>query len=549
MLAPCFASLKKENDMAKHEDRRVGIYVRLSNEDSRLGGESVSIENQKLMLCKHVHDKGWELKDTYVDDGFSGTNQNRPAFKRMLEDVQAGFINTILIKDLSRLGRNYLEVGNLAEVFLPEHDCELISLNEPMDDMIFLRNWFNEQHSKTTSEKVRAAKRISALSGRAQSGYVPFGYKKNPDKPCHYIIDEEAAPTVRRIFDMKAQGYGFKAIAILLNDEGVPSPRAHYNNRHKPDAPETQNFFWGQHTVRKIIQNEVYIGNLVQGKLTTTSYKNRKIIAKSPDTWVRVDNTHDPIVTRDTWDAIQRSMKERNKSRGSKSEGKCYLFSGMLCCASCGYSFVSKSTKRGNGGHSTYYICGKYQHCGKNACGCNTIRETLLVKEVLGNLRTLATIAHSNGNRLLDLLATEQDKSISSTRKSFLGELSKRKNAVKKIDDLVTQMYEDRLKGLVPDALLQKQTTKLERERLEHEDVIRELELRLREIRNDMDSIEKFANLVANLRGISSLDVETLRSVIDKIVVDEAPKKESDKTRGIEIHYNYVGVIDLEKLN
>ena len=160
--------------MANQKDKWVGIYVRLSKEDMR-AGESVSIENQKLMLTKHVKEMGWELRELYVDDGFTGVNQNRPAFQRMMADVKQGYINVVLIKDLSRLGRNYLEVGNLAEVFLPEYGCELISLNEPMDDMMVFRNWFNEQHSKSTSRKVKAAKRVSAENGKYVGAYAPYG--------------------------------------------------------------------------------------------------------------------------------------------------------------------------------------------------------------------------------------------------------------------------------------------------------------------------------------------------------------------------------------
>ena len=176
--------------MAKQKQYHVGIYVRLSNEDSR-SGESVSIENQKLMLKHHVKEMGWELRGIYEDDGFSGTNQNRPALKRMIADVKEGFINTILIKDRSRLGRNYLEVGSLTEIFLPEHGCELVSLNEKLDDMMVFRNWFNEQHSKSTSAKVRAGKRTSAYFGRHMGAYAPYGYRKDPLSR-HKLVVENA---------------------------------------------------------------------------------------------------------------------------------------------------------------------------------------------------------------------------------------------------------------------------------------------------------------------------------------------------------------------
>ena len=196
------------------QDHKVGIYVRLSQEDSR-AGESVSVENQKLMLMKHVKEMGWELKEVYIDDGWSGTNQNRPAFQRMIADVKQGFINTILIKDLSRLGRNYLEVGQLSEVFLPEHGCKLVSVSEKIDEMSVFRNWFNEQHSKTTSKKVKAVRKICAENGKYLGTYAPYGYKKDAENRHRLIIDEITAPIVRRIFQMRVSGMSCRAITII----------------------------------------------------------------------------------------------------------------------------------------------------------------------------------------------------------------------------------------------------------------------------------------------------------------------------------------------
>ena len=241
--------------MAKHKDYQVGIYVRLSNEDSR-AGESVSIENQKLMLTKHVNEMGWELKEIYYDDGFSGTNQNRPAFQRMIADVKQGFINTILIKDLSRLGRNYLEVGNLAEVFLPEYGCELISLNEKLDDMMVFRNWFNEQHSKSTSKKVKAAKRVCAENGKFLGTYAPYGYKKNPNNRHGLVVDENTAPIVRSIFEKRASGMSFRSITISLNEDGVVSPREYYYENRNRRNPRRTNQLWNESTVRSASQKK-----------------------------------------------------------------------------------------------------------------------------------------------------------------------------------------------------------------------------------------------------------------------------------------------------
>jgi len=293
--------------------KQVGIYVRLSKEDARVG-ESTSIENQKLLLTSHVADMGWTLREIYQDDGFSGTNQNRPEFQRMLADVKRGVINTILIKDLSRLGRNYLEVGTLAEIFLPEHGCELISLNEPLDDMMVFRNWFNEQHSKSTSQKVRLSRRICAQNGKYLGAYAPFGYQKCPIDKHKLVVDELAAPIVRRIFELRASGTGFRAIAEKLNNDGEISPREYYYQRKNCENPNKSNRNWSENTVKDMLKNEAYIGNLVQGKLGTVSYKNPKIVTKPEPDWIRADGTHEPIVDRKLWNKVQRLRRKNNGS-------------------------------------------------------------------------------------------------------------------------------------------------------------------------------------------------------------------------------------------
>ncbi|MCL2072048.1 MAG: recombinase family protein [Oscillospiraceae bacterium] len=233
--------------MVERHNKKVGIYVRLSKEDARMG-ESVSIENQKAMLIKHVKDNkhnGWILVDVYCDDGFSGTNQNRPALQKMFEDIRCGNINLVLIKDLSRLGRNYLEVGNFAEVFLPQHGCELVSLSEKMDEMMVFRNWFNEQHSRETSKKVKTVKRMCAQNGKFVGAYSPYGYAKSEDNKHLLVPDEIAAATVRRIFELRAEGLGHKAIAVRLNESGTLPPRDYYYSKkpaNKSQALKRKNF-------------------------------------------------------------------------------------------------------------------------------------------------------------------------------------------------------------------------------------------------------------------------------------------------------------------
>ena len=238
--------------MAKQNEHRVGVYVRLSKEDER-AGESVSIENQVLMLTSHVKSQGWELVEVYRDDGFSGTNQNRPALQSMLADVRNGRINTILIKDLSRLGRNYLEVGTLQEVFLPEHGCELISLTEKMDEMAVFRNFFNEQYSKDTSKKVRSVKRMCAQGGKFIGAYAPYGYRKD-EKNKHLLVpDPVAAATVRKIFELRAEGMGYTSIAKHLNEAGIAPPRDYWYQQKGGTNPRRMSHYWCNVSLKGIL--------------------------------------------------------------------------------------------------------------------------------------------------------------------------------------------------------------------------------------------------------------------------------------------------------
>ena len=381
--------MKEVTVLGKQKDYKVGVYVRLSNEDAR-AGESVSIENQKLLLTKHVKEMGWELIEIYCDDGFSGTNQNRPALQRMLHDAKQRLINTVLIKDLSRLGRNYLEVGNLAEVFLPEHGCELVSLNEKLDDMMVFRNWFNEQHSKETSKKVKAVRNMCAKSGKFLGSYAPYGYMKSTDDKHVLIPDEHTAPTVRMIYELRAKGMGFRAIAVHLNEQGVIPPRDYYYQQRGAENPANVNHLWNENTMKVILRNEAYIGNTVQLKVGTVSYKNHKTVRKPKEDWVRAEGTHEPIIGRELWEQVQEIDRKGYKPR-KRGDGTTSIFTGLLYCADCGFKMRSLNGSRAlkDGTQSKYsaFICGNYARSGKTACTTHTVNEDDLTELVAGQIR------------------------------------------------------------------------------------------------------------------------------------------------------------------
>ena len=532
--------------MAKHKVHEVGIYVRLSNEDAR-AGESVSIENQKLMLTKHVKEMGWELKEVYVDDGFSGTNQNRPAFQRMMADVKQGFINTILIKDLSRLGRNYLEVGTLAEVFLPEHGCELISLNEKLDDMMVFRNWFNEQHSKSTSKKVKAAKRICAEHGKFLGTYAPYGFKKDPKNRHKLVIDESTAPIVRSIFEMRVKGMGYRAIAVKLNEDGVTPPREYYYQSKSRKNPCVSNRLWSESTIKVIVKNEAYIGNLVQGKVGSVSYKNNRQVNKPQEEWIRAEGTHEPIIERELWDRVHGLNGKKYKPRRG-SDGETTLFAGLLHCADCHFRMRSNIArgKRADGSDYKYvsYICGNYARSGKAACTCHGIYENALSEVVVDYIRNHARMVTCNEDRIIEAILSAQSNETMSYRAAYEGELEAHRKQIAKLDMLLENLYEDKVTGVVPESLFKRQVAKYEQDRVERLQAAETLEKRIKGMKQDTDNAVTWANVMKRFAELETLDSETLLLLIEKIAVSESQRINGKKVCDIQIVYNYVGDID-----
>ena len=503
--------------------KKVGIYVRLSREDSR-SGESVSIENQKLMLVGHVKEMGWELREVYQDDGFSGTNQNRPAFQKMITDVKSGFINTILIKDLSRLGRNYLEVGNLAEVFLPQHGCDLISLNEKLDEMMVFRNWFNEQHSKTTSTKVRMGKRISAQSGKFVGAYAPYGYIKDPANRHKLIIDQNTAPIVRKIFELRAMGVAFKQIAAKLNHDMIIPPREYFYQTIKAAAPRPSAppLNWSGSTIRDIIKNEAYIGNTVSGKTGTMSYKNQKLVRKDKSDWIRAESTHEPLIDCELWEKVN-SFKKYKPSRSIDVN----LFAGLLHCPDCGFKLRGQTETRVRKDGSKYvsYMCSTYGRHGKTACTIHGISEKALVRLVADHIHICIQSISCDQARIAEAVSAARDKG--SYRESCQNELKAHEKQLVKLDMLIENLYIDKISGLVPDSLFTRQIRKYEQEREERTQALLVMKKRINKTKPPA------------LPVIETIDAEILRLLVEKIIVSESMYIDGQKICNVKIIYNF----------
>ncbi len=532
----------------------VGIYCRLSNDDEG-DGESVSIANQKLLLQQYVRDRGWNEIDTYIDDGYSGTNFNRPGVQRLIADAKAKRINVILVKDLSRFGRNYIEFGQYTDYLFPSIGCRFIALNNGIDtgnkdsstDAMCFLNLFNEFYSRDTSKKVKAVKKACAESGKFMGTYPAFGYKRDPEDKHHLLIDEETAPIVRRIFDMRAGGATFRQIALKLNEEGVSSPGTLYYQRKGTSDPRRVNHKWADQTVKNIIRNEVYIGNMVQGKCGTLSYKSRQLKAKPKDEWIRVEGTHDPIVSRETWDTVV-SIERKRVRKSDTADGIKSIFTGLVYCADCGFKMrnqVERFTyKDGRPGRYSSFLCGNYGRSGKTACTAHVIYENALTQLVLADIREKAQYAAYDREALLEKIIRMKDAQQHHRLVSCEKELKSTAARVSELERLMQHLYEDKCTGVVPQTVFQTLMQKYEAERAQKAALLPELEQKVQERAENRQGVDRWAEIIRRYTEITELDEGILFELVDRIEIGEARKHLGVRTQDVKVFYRYVGCVD-----
>ena len=532
----------------------VGIYCRLSNDDER-DGESVSIENQKLLLQSYVRQMGWNEVDVYIDDGYSGTNFNRPGVQRLIEDAKAKRINLILVKDLSRFGRNYIEFGQYTDYLFPSLGCRFIALNNGIDtmsnngstDVMCFLNLFNEFYSRDTSKKVKAVKRACAENGKFMGTYPAYGYKRDNEDKHHLVIDEDTAPIVRRIFSMRATGMGFTGIAAQLNEEGIPSPGMLYYQRRGKADPRRVNHKWAGETVKHLIRNEVYIGNMVQGKTGTVSYKNKKLISKPEDEWIRVEGTHEPIISLDVWDTVQ-GIDQKRVRKNAASDGIRSVFTGLVYCAECGFKMRNHTEKftykDGSPGRYSSFICGNYARSGKSACTIHTIYENVLEQIFLEDIREKARFAAHDPEMLAQHILRLKDKEAQSHRTSCEQELKAVKTRLDELERLMQSLYEDKYSGTVPQSVFQTLIRKYETERAKKAAALPELELKLKAHMENRQDAGRWTEIIRQYTEITKLDESILFALVDRIEVGEAQKVKGVRVRDVKVYYRYVGNVD-----
>ena len=526
------------------------LYPRLSHEDE-LQGESNSISNQKRILETYAKQNGFSNLRWYTDDGYSGANFQRPGFQAMLADIEAGKVGTVIVKDMSRLGRNYLQVGMYTEMIFPQKGVRFIAINDGVDsaqgenDFAPLRNIFNEWLVRDTSKKIKAVKRSKGMSGKPITSKPVYGYLMDEDE--NFIIDEEAAPVVRQIYSLCLAGNGPTKIARMLTEQQIPTPgtleyrRTGSTRRYHPGY-ECK---WATNTVVHLLENREYTGCLVNFKTEKPSYKLKHSIENPPEKQAVFENHHEPIIDRETWERVQELRKQRKRPNRYDEVG---LFSGILFCADCGsvmYQQRYQTDKR----KQDCYICGSYKKRTAD-CTAHFIRTDLLTAGVLSNLRKVTSYAAKHEARFMKLLIEQNEDGDRRRNAAKKKELEAAEKRIAELSAIFKRLYEDSVTGRISDERFTELSADYEAEQKELKERAARLREELSKAQEATANAEKFMNVVRRHTTIEELTPTLLWEFVEKIVVHESVALDG-KRRGklrrqeIEIYYSFVGKVEL----
>ncbi len=524
----------------------VGIYCRLSRDDNNGNLESMSIVNQRQVLTDYVTEKGWNLKECYIDDGFTGTNFDRPSFKRMIKDVEMGKINCVVTKDLSRLGRNYVQSGYYTDEFFIEHNTRFVAINDGIDtikednDITAFHHVLNEIYPKQVSKKVRQVKRTSAEQGKFMGSQAPYGYKKSPEDKHILIIDDEAALVIKRIFNEFASGYSARYIADRLNEEEVDSPRFyHYRKIGRENPLKDEKNVWGSSTILQLLRNQAYIGNMVQGKRQVVSFKTKKMRSVSPENWIVVENTHTPLIERDLWDRVHNMMN--TKSRVAKTKKEDYgLFAGILECADC-HSPLAFTRKQLKDRERKFYRCSRYNNNGSKACSTHLIEEEYISEFVLNDIRLYAKLVKSDKVKIANKLLASKVQTQLSEKKALQAQIEETENRLAVISATLKNLYVDKCTGEISKEMFTKYMSDFSNEQTELQDKLPKLQSELDGLQETTDEIDEWLDLIGDYTNLKTLTRSIVTELIDKIIVSERKEIDGKIEQNIEIRYRFIG--------
>ena len=527
------------------------LYLRLSRDDDN-EGDSNSIQTQRMMLRDYAQTHGLLVAGEYVDDGWSGTNFDRPSFQRMIDDIEDGKINCVVTKDLSRLGRNYILTGQYTELYFPSKGVRYIAVNDNVDtingenELAPFLNILNEMHARQTSKKVKAALRTRCMSGVHWGPHVPLGYMRDPEKKGHLIVNPETKWIVEKIFDMAYHGIGASKIARILVKERIPTPGwLHYITdgtyaQFYQDAPEEKRYNWNLPTVKKILSDELYIGNNIFNRASVVSFKHKNQTRNPKSEWIRAENTHEAIIPRDVFDQVQAQIANR---RRAQKDGTTQIFAGLLRCAGCGWTM--RFRRQTKGAHSAYYACGKYFETVNKQCTMHFIRYEVLYAYVLDRLQFWAALAAADEQDLLERLLQSGGENRAAERKKQTAELRKAEKRKNTINELFVKMYEDWSSGRITESNFNLLSERYQTEQAELDDKIAALKAAMESADQSAEDAGKWVKLIRQYSEITELDAPLLNTLIEKILVHEGEKgADGAREQEVEIFYRFVGKID-----
>ena len=537
--------MNRQSQTAVKNDLITALYCRLSRDDE-LQGDSNSIKNQKAILQKYAADNGFGNIQFFVDDGYSGTTFDRPDWQRLSGMIDEGQIGTLIVKDMSRLGRDYLQVGMLTEMVFPNNDVRFIAVNNGVDsvngtenDMTPFINLFNEFYAKDTSRKIRAVFKAKGNAGKPLCTNPPYGYIKDPEDKNHWIIDGTAAEVVREIFHLCVQGYGVSKIANIITAKHIMNPTAHAkalgigvsDNRSTAD-----DYKWGNSTISHMLTRQEYIGSTVNFKTYRKSYKQKKQLKNDPDNWQIFEGTHEAIIDSEAFAIVQRLREGR---RRVTPMGEMPILSGMLFCADCGAKLY-QVRHRGWTHDKEHFVCATYRKV-KGGCSSHQIRNVVVEELLLDGIRNITAFAREHEDEFVQMVTDKTRAEVNRRLRDDKRELEQAQVRAEKLDDIIQRLYEDNLDGKISDERFAKMTASYEEEQKTLEFRIRELKATIGTVTENASNVDAFLKLVRRYTDIQELTAEIIREFVEKIYVYKAERIDGKRVQRIKIVWNCIG--------
>lgn len=527
------------------------IYCRLSRDDGT-ETESNSIGNQKKMLAQKAKELGLTNTKFYVDDGFTGTNFNRPGFQELLDDIDMGYISVVMVKDLSRLGRDYVTVGHYTDSFFPEHNVRFIAVNDMVDsdegenEIAPFKNVMNEMYARDISRKVRSAHRIRGNMGEPLS-QPPYGYMKSPENKKKWIIDPEAAEVVKDIYRMCLEGMGNEAIARELQNRQVLIPMAYWqskglNRAGKKTRPNP--YKWCKTTIQSILAQQEYCGDVINFKTYSKNFKNKTRMENPVENWKIFKDVHEPIIDRDTWETVQKLVAITKRRAPKKENARKHIFSGLIRCADCGSNMSYHTNTVNKDIH--YFSCSNYVKDTRGTCEArHYIRADALEQIVVFELKRLATLLQSDENLLAEILEKKTNKDLYDEKRFLEGELQKAIVRQQTVETLYEKLYEDNATGKVTDEWFTHMSHKYEVERAELKVKIFGFREKIANMQTVQHNKDMFIGAVRKFLDMQTITAPLIHELIDHIDVYQSEGKGKNKTQRVVIYYNFVGYLEI----